>query len=59
MTNALLAEATGLSKNRIDATLREVTPVLDALGQTVPTGAIAVTMTEQLAAIAGRDLTPP
>jgi hypothetical protein len=26
--------------------------VLDALGQTVPTGAIAVTMTEQLAAIA-------
>lgn len=53
MTQAPLAEATGLSKNRIGATLREAAPVLAALGYVVPTGGLTVTSTEQLAAIAG------
>ncbi|WP_237407930.1 ISAzo13 family transposase [Streptomyces sp. M2CJ-2] len=53
MTQAPLAEATGLSKSRIGATLRDAAPVLAALGHTVPTGGLTVTSTEQLAAIAG------
>jgi len=58
MTHATLAEATGLTKNRIGATLRDTIPVLAALDFTVPTGALAVTTTQQLADIAGHDLTP-
>ena len=53
MTQAPLAEATGLSKSRIGATLREAAPVLAALGYVVPTGGLTVASTEQLAAIAG------
>jgi len=58
MAQAPLAEATGLSKNRIGATLRETTPALAALGQTIPTGPLTVTTARQLAAIAGHDLRP-
>lgn len=58
MTQAPLAEATGLTKNRIGATLRETTPVLAALGHTCPTGPLTVTKAEQLAAITGHDLRP-
>jgi Rhodopirellula transposase DDE domain len=58
MTHATLAEATGLTKSRIGATLRDAIPVLAALDFTVPTGALAVTTTQQLADIAGHDLTP-
>lgn len=36
MTNTALAKATDLAKSRIGATLQEVTPVLTALGHTVP-----------------------
>ena len=57
MTQAPLAEATGLSKSRIGATLRDAAPVLAALGHTVPTGGLTVTSSQQLAAIAGH--TPP
>ncbi|GGY14110.1 hypothetical protein GCM10010358_77890 [Streptomyces minutiscleroticus] len=56
MTNAALAEATGLSKNRIGATVRDAAPVLTALGHTAPTGALTVTTAQQLASIAGHDL---
>ncbi|MFD7015266.1 ISAzo13 family transposase [Streptomyces sp. NPDC059928] len=56
MTNAALAEATGLSKSRIGATLWDATPVLTALGHTASTGALTVTTAHQLAAIAGHDL---
>lgn len=56
MTNAVLAEATGLSKSRIGATLWDATPVLTALGHTASTGALTVTTAQQLAAIAGHDL---
>lgn len=59
MTHALLAETTGLTKTRIGATIRDAASVLTALGETVPTGALTVTTAEQLAAIAGHDLTPP
>lgn len=58
MAQAPLAEATGLSKNRIGTTLRETAPVLAALGHTVPAGPLTVTTAEQLAAIAGHDLRP-
>lgn len=55
-----LAEATGLAKSRIGATLQEeAAPVLTALGYTVPVGALTVTTPQQFAAIAGHDLTPP
>lgn len=56
MTNAVLAEATGLSKSRIGATLWDATPVLTAIGHTASTGALTVTTAQQLAAIAGHDL---
>ncbi|MBN0049132.1 hypothetical protein JS756_34670 [Streptomyces actuosus] len=56
MTNAVLAEATGLSKSRIGATLWDAAPVLTALGHTASTGALTVTTAQQLAAIAGHDL---
>jgi hypothetical protein len=56
MTNAVLAEATGLNKSRIGATLWDATPVLTALGHTASTGALTVTTVQQLAAIAGHDL---
>ncbi|WP_371674224.1 ISAzo13 family transposase [Streptomyces sp. NBC_00289] len=59
MDQAPLAEATGLPKSRIGATLRETTPVLAALGHTVSTGALTMTTAQQLAEIAGHDLTPP
>jgi hypothetical protein len=59
MDQAPLADATGLPKSRIGATLREATPVLAALGHTVPVGALTVTTAQQLAEIAGHDLTPP
>ncbi|MFE4415278.1 hypothetical protein [Streptomyces sp. NPDC056821] len=59
MTHALLAETTGLTKTRIGATIRDAASVLTALGETVPTGPLTVTTAEQLAAIAGHDLTPP
>jgi hypothetical protein len=58
MAQTPLAEATGLAKSRIGATLREATPVLTGLGYTVPAGALTVTTAQQLAAIAGHDLTP-
>lgn len=53
MTQAPLAEATGLSKGRVGATLRDAIPVFAALGHTVPTGGLTVTSADQLAAIAG------
>ncbi|WP_442538182.1 ISAzo13 family transposase, partial [Streptomyces pimonensis] len=56
MTNTVLAEATGLNKNRIGATLRDATPALTALGHIASTGALTVTTAQQLAAIAGHDL---
>jgi hypothetical protein len=56
MTNTVLAEATGLSKSRIGATLWDATPALTALGHTASTGALTVTTAQQLAAIAGHDL---
>ncbi|MCX4781664.1 ISAzo13 family transposase [Streptomyces sp. NBC_01264] len=59
MAQAPLAEATGLTKNRIGATLRETTPVLAALSHTVPTGPLTVTSAQQLAQIAGHNLTAP
>jgi hypothetical protein len=59
MTQAPLAEVTGLSKSRIGATLRDAAPVLAALGHTVPTGALTVTSAGQLEAIAGRTPPPP
>jgi transposase len=59
MTHALLAEVTGLTKNRIGATLRDATPVLAALGHAIPTGPLTVTTAQQLAAITRHDLTPP
>lgn len=52
-----LAEATGLSKNRIGATLRDTTPVLAALGYTVSPAPLTLTSTAQLEALVGR--TPP
>ncbi|MDH6630049.1 hypothetical protein M2271_007899 [Streptomyces sp. LBL] len=51
--------AAGLAKNRIGAPLRDTAPVLAALGHTVPTGPLAVTTAQQLAGIAGHDLTAP
>jgi hypothetical protein len=59
MTHALLAEVTGLTKNRIGATLRDATPVLTALSHTIPAGPLTVTTAQQLATIARHDLTPP
>lgn len=59
MTNAVLAEATSPAKSRIGTTLQEVTPVLTALGYTVPAGALTVITAQQLAAIAGHNLTLP
>ncbi|MEU6603342.1 hypothetical protein [Streptomyces flaveolus] len=47
MAHGLLAETTDLTKTRIGATIRDAASVL-----TAPTA-------EQLAAIAGHDLTPP
>lgn len=57
MDQAPLAEATGLSKNRIGATIRETTPVLAALGHTVHPGPLTVTSATQLQALVG--CTPP
>jgi hypothetical protein len=59
MTHALLADVTGLTKTRIGATLRDATPVLTALGHTIPAGPLTVTTAQQLAGIAGHHLTPP
>ncbi|WTV89955.1 hypothetical protein OG783_05040 [Streptomyces jietaisiensis] len=56
MTNAVLAEATGLNESRIGATLWDTTPILTALGHTASTGALTVTTVQQRAAIAGHDL---
>ena len=58
MAQTPLAEATGLAKSRIGATLREATPVLTALGYTVPVGALTVTTAQQLAEIAGTNSHP-
>lgn len=48
MTNAVLAEATGLSKSRIGATLWDATPALTALRHTASTGTLTVTTAHNL-----------
>jgi hypothetical protein len=58
MAQTPLAEATGLSKNRIGATLRDTTPVLAALGYTVSPGPLTLTSTAQLEALVGRTPSP-
>ena len=56
--NPPLAALLGTSQTLITEAVREANRILDALGHSIPRGAITVTTADQLAAIAGHTLTP-